>query len=161
MHYHGRYISSANDELMHYGVQGMKWGVRRYQNPDGTLTAEGKARYYVNGNDPSSGLTIAGRKDQKEFEKHFRKDWYKSYNRASDRMNRKLTEINKKYDGKVNLDTDLHGKNTQKYLREVHKAWTDIYTDELNKDFGSSISNGYAYMANAPFMMMYVDYIDP
>ena len=28
--------------LCHYGVQGMKWGIRRYQNPDGTLTAEGK-----------------------------------------------------------------------------------------------------------------------
>lgn len=29
--------------LMHHGVQGQKWGIRRYQNPDGTLTAEGKA----------------------------------------------------------------------------------------------------------------------
>ena len=32
--------------LMHYGVKGMKWGVRNYQNPDGSLTAEGKKRYY-------------------------------------------------------------------------------------------------------------------
>lgn len=31
--------------LAHYGVLGMKWGIRRYQNSDGTLTDAGKARY--------------------------------------------------------------------------------------------------------------------
>lgn len=34
-----------DSELYHHGIKGQRWGVRRYQNPDGTLTPEGKARY--------------------------------------------------------------------------------------------------------------------
>ena len=31
--------------IAHHGIKGQKWGVRRYQNPDGTLTEAGKRRY--------------------------------------------------------------------------------------------------------------------
>lgn len=34
-----------NNELYHFGTKGMKWGVRRYQNKDGSLTNAGKKRY--------------------------------------------------------------------------------------------------------------------
>lgn len=33
------------DELYHHGIIGMKWGIRRYQNKDGSLTRAGKKRY--------------------------------------------------------------------------------------------------------------------
>lgn len=38
------YIISPDGELYHYGIKGQKWGVRRYQNADGTLTAAGRKR---------------------------------------------------------------------------------------------------------------------
>lgn len=37
-----------NNELKHHGILGMKWGVRRYQNKDGTLTSSGKRRVSMN-----------------------------------------------------------------------------------------------------------------
>ncbi len=63
-----------DNELMHYGVLGMKWGVRRYQNRDGTLTSSGKKKALKLQNDytelvrnrkyrdSNGNLTYAGRK---------------------------------------------------------------------------------------------------
>ena len=38
-----------DNELYHYGVKGMKWGVRRFQNKNGSYTTAGKKRYSNNG----------------------------------------------------------------------------------------------------------------
>ena len=46
------------NELYHWGIKGMKWGVRRYQNSDGSLTAAGRKRY----TDKDGNLNAAGKK---------------------------------------------------------------------------------------------------
>ena len=38
-------MQSDNSFLIHYGIKGQQWGVRRFQNEDGTLTPEGRERY--------------------------------------------------------------------------------------------------------------------
>lgn len=47
-----------NAQLYHWGIKGMKWGVRRYQNSDGSLTPAGRKRY----SDDDSGDTDAPNK---------------------------------------------------------------------------------------------------
>lgn len=55
----------TKDELYHHGIQGQKWGIRRYQNEDGSLTPEGEKRYNK----------LAGKieKQAKKIEKYQRK----------------------------------------------------------------------------------------
>ena len=67
-------MSNYNDFLIHYGVKGQKYGVRRYQNEDGTLTEEGKIHYgYYDRKD--------GSKDYKRLQKDAAND-AKEYARA-------------------------------------------------------------------------------
>ena len=56
-----------NDDtiLVHHGIKGMKWGVRRYRNKDGSLTAEGKLR------------------SQKRADRQTNRDMKREYKRAS------------------------------------------------------------------------------
>ena len=75
-------FDSWNTELYHHGIKGQKWGERRFQNSDGSLTAAGKARYY----DSQGNLTASGKK---EYLKQ-----YKKYKKLSDKADLKLQSAN-------------------------------------------------------------------
>ena len=71
---------SSTQCLQHYGVKGMKWGVRRYQNKDGTLTAAGKKRYY---DTPELNAQKAEAKAAKKARNASYKEWSDAHERHS------------------------------------------------------------------------------
>ena len=152
-----------NKELYHYGVKGMKWGVRRYQNKDGSLTDAGR-RAYINYN--TGQLTRKGKKRLGEVGENsaegrhiraerinadYEKNWYKSYNKAADVFDSKIKDINAKFGDKANI-------NNKEYIKAVGKMWTEAYEKQLMKDFGPDpVNNGRDWVKNAPFFTQYDD----
>lgn len=76
------------DELYHYGIKGMKWGVRRYQNKDGTLTSAGKKH--------EREKTRGWSKEAKEARRIKRKSVHQMTNKELQTLNRRM-ELESKY----------------------------------------------------------------
>ena len=80
-----------NSTLCHWGIKGMRWGVRRYQNKDGTLTAAGKKHYAGEGGkaEDYSDEELRARINRLQMEKQYR-DLQGDTNIRADDPNREL-----------------------------------------------------------------------
>ena len=68
-----------NGELYHHGVKGMKWGRRRWQNKDGSLTPAGEKRY---NQDTAEGRRNLAKDKYKQANKEFNRSYDKAYNKS-------------------------------------------------------------------------------
>lgn len=68
IYYEPSYRRYYSDELYHWGIKGMKWGVRRYQKKDGSLTNAGKKRYDSDDNNTGKKQNIFKRRENKLIE---------------------------------------------------------------------------------------------
>ena len=121
-----RYRLISEEELQHHGIKGQKWGVRRYQNEDGSLTNAGKKRY-DDGPAQSKKEKKELKKAQKEWDKNFKKNHVDAYNKAVEKVDKLIDDLNKKYD-KYDF-SDL----SDPAIKKVHDQYVNEYMHEWNK----------------------------
>lgn len=114
-----------DDEMMHYGVEGMKWGVRRYQNPDGTYTSAGKRRRLENRYNKSTAKGLRARraaKANKKIDDSF-KDWAKK-----DAHKKTTIDLGKKANvSKMAYQKDKRNKDLRSEYRSDRKDYKKAY----------------------------------
>lgn len=114
------------NELYHHGVKGQKWYVRRYQNSDGTLTAEGRKRYGAS----SDEQTLNRGKYAKDASKSLNAlDQDRADAESNLRRLKKKTEIMEKIGedpSKYKEQIDHYTKNLKVATKEIDRIKSDL-----------------------------------
>lgn len=114
-----------NDHLEHWGIKGQRWGVRRFQNEDGSLTPEGRERYY--GKD--GVITKEGQKYERDkISDYLNKKTYTSNDR--DNMEKFMKESSLGKQIREETDTAVNEVlDTNPEARDYGKKFADTYNN--------------------------------
>lgn len=154
-------------ELYHYGILGQKWGIRRFENPDGTLTEAGKARYGK------------GEKGQKNFSKDFKRMYKKSDRTNNDFKNRVTNKVGslvskeevemlavkrekafKLFDKVDRLEDELYNKASKQAYKEAFDWMEKNDPDYLNEIIKRNNGDKYGLDSFHDFRKVYEGYED-
>lgn len=118
---------SMYDTLMHHGIRGMKWGIRRYQNKDGSLTSAGRRRQR---NNPFFIKKSKAKKQKESNNKKQTKNITKKKN-IKDMTNEELRERT----NRINLEND-YIRTSQDYAK-LHQKKASLgkrFVQTLSRD---------------------------
>lgn len=134
------------NELYHYGIKGQEWGIRRYQNEDGSLTEEGKRRYaemYDSNSDTfwsrtksieestiDKNIIAAGKLELDKSMAESGNEVWRNYKIQSERFKR-FAQAYGQFDIGTQIQEHKLHKIEKKYLEEVN-SWMKSFLGEDN-----------------------------
>lgn len=159
----------TDEYLEHHGIQGQKWGVRRFQNKDGSLTAAGRKRIGLSPKPKKSGgSSLAGAVTKIKAKKNERKqadEGHDDFKRARAKSPKQMsTSELQEATNRLNLESrynelakKLHKETPKEYLKRVAVDMAKDYGQQvashvmgkaINKMFGAEIIKGLATKQN-------------
>lgn len=141
--YVGTLFSTAY--LEHHGILGMKWGVRRYQNEDGSLTEIGKRRHAREQKKAVKRYKKESINVQKEQLRNRQRLYVNAYNKTVDEYNNgKIAEYNKKH--KVtdkDYESGYEEQFSRDFKRNLNRAVMDFTLSSPAYKRGVALANKY------------------
>lgn len=112
-------------ELYHHGIKGQKWGVRRYQNADGSLTPRGKKKL------SASYKKLASKALEQQY-KNYNRIYVNAYNKTADEYNNgKIAEYNKTHN--VN-DTDYEKSYAEQFNKDLSQNLRKMLAEDMENN---------------------------
>ena len=128
-----------SDELFHFGIKGQKWGLRRFQNPDGTYTQEGLKRYRKTDAKVDLGYKPFQRtnKVEKNYVDRYKTD-IKGYMKNTKKESKAILET-KKERYKSEAKSFLARSEVTKSMNTYYKSLFSADRKSVNREYSSAL----------------------